>query len=384
MGLSALILRSVRKAAKKTLFSLLIAGGLVLSPQADAEAAAPVDAGPLDFQGGGGAELLSRGSFGRGSGVRVVQTRIFSKTLGRTVDLGFLSPDERWLPEDQIEARLDQALGRQAEALGLHVWEWASLVRCSCPKSQTVYIADLDSPAAFPSLLSPKLPAVAKAMKGPPEGIPAGLWTMALKNIAGMRPPEGLFWDRVYLGLLKSAGTPEEALEGAVLRIARKGSLAAPRMEYGGQLTPLKDLEELSHEKAVHFLAQHIRNWGETRSRRIPKGTAPEWLAADLFNASRIFRVPLSYLAILGQLHFDSGGPWPGALDVYTASRTAAAAISLSKRVWSEDQLPLCDLEEASRHFPLSARSPNIFLQKHADLIAAFRASHSPRTLFTA
>jgi hypothetical protein len=388
LGLSALIIRSVRRAAKKTLFSILITGGLVLfSPPAGADEPVPPGHklyGDYRPEYGNTASFQKFRDYPRNQGrITVIQTRMPSKTLRRTVDLGFLKPDERGISDSFAEEKCESLLRNQAEALGLDLEEWTALVRTAFPKEETVYLNDLENPSIFPKLLFPKLPKLSEAIKNDPGIIFEGsLWTMALKNIMEMRSPEGLFWDRVYLEFAKLLGDNGKGAESALLRISRKRSLSLPRMEFGGSLTPLKDLEELPHDKAVSFLAGHIRNWKETSPRRVPKGTQPEWLATDIYNASRIFRVPFTYLSVLYHQHFDSGGLWPTALDVYTAGRSVVTLISLVSRTWSETKAPICDLEETVRYFPVSERQPQVFTRKYSSLINAFRAAYSSKKLF--
>jgi hypothetical protein len=304
---------------------------------------------------------------------------MFSESLRRTVDLEFLTPAERALPAEAKERRLREFLGGQAAALGLTLEEWAALVRGGCPPGATVFTGDLQKPGIFERLLSPRLPELSQALRRKRPGLPQAAWAEALRNIAFMRPPEGLFWDRLYLDFARILESPEDACESALMRLARKKSLAAPLMEYAGFFAPLRDFEEMPHERAVAFLGGHIRKWSRGRAKKRPRHAEAQLLAADLYNASRIFRIPFTYLTVIFHQHCESGGKWPGALEVYCGSRALAALVNSVKRTWSEGSAPICDLEETVRHFPVAERSPGVFQEKYAALIESFRQEFAPK-----
>ncbi|MDR2406168.1 MAG: hypothetical protein LBE27_07355, partial [Deltaproteobacteria bacterium] len=373
-GLSAIILRQVRKAARKTLFSLILGGGIMLfALPASANAPEGGVFSPFsrqEFRGVTKPMLESREGL-----VRVIETRMFSKTLRRTVDLGFLSTADRALKDSDRELRCRDRLLSQAQSHGLSLEEWAALIRGGWRVEETVYLSDLESPKILGRLISPKLPELSKALPEALKLIPEKAWTMALQNIAAMRPPEGLFWERVYLELLKSLGDKFLAGEGALLRLSRKSSMALERLEFGGALTPLRDLEELTPEAAVSFLAGYIKSWRS--GKKYPKGTAPQWLATDLWNASRVFRLPFTFLSVITHQHYECEGIIPNALEVYAGSRGLVTLINLVKRTWNPQRPPICDLEEAARLFPVSLREPRVFQRKYQDLINSFRKENA-------
>jgi hypothetical protein len=258
--------------------------------------------------------------------------------------------------------------------------EWISLIRVGYPRNETIYLSDLDTPKVLPKLVSPKLPELSKTIMEARSNMMDPFWVMALKNIASMRSPEGLFWDRLFMEFKRLLGDPVKACESTLLRLSRKDDLSLPRMEFGGLLTPLKDLEELTSERAVDFLSNYIRSWRSNHSRKGPRGTAPLWLSTDLYNSSRIFRIPFTYLSLITQLHFETSGKLPGILEVYSGTRTVLSLVNMVKRVWNEERPPICDLEETVRLFPIFQKNPQLFQQRYMALIDAFRAANRGKT----
>jgi hypothetical protein len=387
-GLSALILRGVRKAARKTLFALLLGGGLMLIPPADAVADEPENGRRAwaeyrpDQREAPGAFLAPGGNGFPGPRVTVVQTRMPSSALGRTVDLGFLPPGERDLELTEADRRCSAALRAQAESLGLSLEEWASIVRLGTAKDQTVYLSDIGSPKSLSWLLQKQLPNMSAILPEVAATLPPGCLSQALRHLSSMRSPEGLFWDRLYDCLLLASADRSEAAQGALMRLARRSRLGVPRAEYVGDLRPIRDLEGMPHEKAVAFLASHIRDWGMPKSKRPPKGSAPEWLATDLYNASGIFRLPLTFLTVAARQHLEAGGHWPTALDVYAGSRALVGLVCMSSRDWRRGTAPICDLGETAHYFPVSQRNPHSVMAKYQNLVMAFRAHKGPGGLF--
>ncbi|MDR1041880.1 MAG: hypothetical protein LBR80_17295 [Deltaproteobacteria bacterium] len=388
--LSKSFLRSLKEAAKKSLFSLVLTGGMAAAAagQADAEEwrlpdEVPAGLDSLRRQGfspfhgarGGAASPQPAYRAEAGGSISVIATKMRSATLGRTLDLGFLSPLERDVPEREAEEAARAVLGRQAAAAGLDLEGWVGLVREAVPEGATVYLADLEGPGSGPMLLAPRLPRIAGALKEAGDEIPDNVWGLALLGCASLKPGEGQFWERLFGDFSDYAGDPAEAAMGAVFHLFRKNRVALPVVEFVGEMSPVKELEDMPHRRAVEFLSAHLRSgWNAAGTgRRAPREAPARRLFSDLYHASRIFRIPLTFLFSTSLADWSRGGPWPGTAQVYSRALSVAGLVSRSARLWDPDSPRICDLDEIS---PVVAavRSPS-GLRRERDALARSAAA---------
>ncbi|MDR3154305.1 MAG: hypothetical protein LBW85_08570 [Deltaproteobacteria bacterium] len=407
--LSKSFLKSLRDAAKKSLFSLVLSGGIAIAMAGRAGAeeapAAPTAApGPST----GPPALRRQLSFSPFHGVRggppspppayaadpgrpipIVATKMRSKTLGRTLDLGFLGPRGRALPEAEAEARAREALKAQAARMGLDLEAWVSLVRDSVPEGSTVYLDDLEGEEGAFRLLRPSLPGTAAALKAAGAAAAREIWALALQGSAAMRPGECQFWERLFGEFASAAGSPAEAALGLVFHLSRKNRLDLPVVEFVGVMSPVKEVEEMPHRRAVEFLSSHIRSArGRARAagpdgaaaRPWPSAAEAERLASDLYHASRIFRIPLTFLSSAILTDWARGGDWPGTMRVYTGALAVAGLVSRSARLWDPGALHICDLDElAPACLPASPCGEGLQREKAALARAALAAAAEDR-----
>ncbi|MDR1313700.1 MAG: hypothetical protein LBQ12_08385, partial [Deltaproteobacteria bacterium] len=375
--LSRSFLRSLKEAAKKSLFSLVLSGGIAVAVAGHAAAddwRAPDDRqpgpGPLRRQGfspfhgerGGAAGPPAAYLAEPARSISVIATKMRSRTLGRTLDLGFLPPMERDVPEAEAERRARAELEAQAAAAGMDLEGWVALVRDAVPAGGTVYLTDLEWPRAGHALLKPRLPRIAAALKDAGGEIPDNVWGLALRGAAELKPGEGQFWERLFGDFCDHAGTPAEAAMGAVFHLSRKRRQAVPVVEFVGAMTPVKDLEDMPHRRAVEFLSSHLRASLGSSPRsglKAPKEAQSRRLMSDLYHASRIFRIPLTYLFNTSIHDWAKGAAWPGTMETYSRALSVASMVNRSSRLWDPSSPRICDLAEIDPASSLSARSPS-------------------------
>ncbi|MDR1165242.1 MAG: hypothetical protein LBO66_05105 [Deltaproteobacteria bacterium] len=373
-SLSRSFLRELKNAARKSLFSLLLAGGLVLALERGAAAESPSKDPAPSAPTGFFTPFHNSAAHSAGPPpaprapareVAFIAARIFSPTLGRSLDLGFLPPAERDLAPARVEERALEILRAQAQNHGLDLASWLTLIRGAYPPDRPLRLPETQSPQAPFTLLSPLLPEIARILgaKGaaPP---PPGVIALALRGASTLKPGEGIFWERIRKDFEKILGDPRESALAAVHHLAR-GRRALPLVEFGGTLAPIAAVEEMPYERATRFLASFMRQNFKKKVRR-RAGPRPDfpYLAADLFYASGLFRLPLTFLVTVAHAHFEATGECPGALEVFAGARDLAARARRLGRFWRSDAPLLLDLDELAGDFPLSRRSPQGLYRK--------------------
>ncbi|MDR2353293.1 MAG: hypothetical protein LBF22_09080 [Deltaproteobacteria bacterium] len=381
--LARAFLRDLRDAARKSLFSLALVGSLCLVTNPTAQAKSG------DWQ-----TLKSQGGFSPYHGeyrgmhkppeypelpdreITFIASRMYCKTLGRSVDLSFLPPEARYDPATQAEARARELLKSQAKKRELTLEEYLYLIREAYSPEQGIYLNDLDSLRASANLLKPHLPEIAKTLSRNPQ-TPSWAWNFSLKNAVRFKGPEGLFWDRLYQNFKTILGSETLGAQGAILHLNRKNRLTLPLVEYVGSLTPISYLEDLSPQKAVEFLVTFVRETWSGQKRRLPGPKPLALWATDLYNASHIFRVPLTFLLLASTIHFESRAPWPETLDIYQGTLKLVGIVNRCSRLWDLQKPYLCDLDEVVAYLPVTQRDSRIFYQKKDILLQFCRRFNS-------
>ncbi|MDR2142031.1 MAG: hypothetical protein LBR11_09635 [Deltaproteobacteria bacterium] len=325
------LLAELRKAAKKSLFSLILAGGLVLCfPE-------PGQAEPLAL-GSPQTPLVSLGAQVSEAGLAksdqlALSTRLalsarvapstrpapsawlvpvkgpdyswpclWPREPGRR-PLGHFSGEERWesqpapsglepgplatrarfralnrvidlgflqveeLTQGLIETRAMGFMESQASKWGLSLEVWLRLVRRAYDKDQTVFLADLASEETPMILMRPYFPKMTSLLRR--CDFKEVLGQYVLPRLDGLPDLTAEFWDRLFLDFYQRMAEPEEAALGLAWHLARR-SAKAPPLEFGGQLGPPRELDEkLAPERIVEALAEYILfNWPAVASRR--------------------------------------------------------------------------------------------------------------------
>jgi chromosome segregation ATPase len=366
------ILAELRKAAKKSLFALILAGGLTLSlpPKSQAE--------PL-WLGGPNTPMvgitvnstLTKGpsyqdlSLKRPEpGLRPLghfngeprwessaeaaasaeneppATRAHCRSLNRIIDLSFLTEEESGA--GQAEAKALKALTQQARKWGLAPEVWVRLIKAAYDREKTVYLTDLDSEDAPLILVRPFFPKMENVLKRRDFKEVVGRDFLPLLD--GLGKPVAEFWDRLFMDFYQRLADPEEAVLSLVWHVKRRQSLR-PKLEFGGQLNsgPI-----LPADLNYVFLADYaLSSWPFVRSRKKNGSEAGviNRFAADLCAASSVFGLPWSFLAILAHSENEKGAPWPTTLEIYGWAKEVANQVAIASRKWSSQSQALCDLD---------------------------------------
>jgi chromosome segregation ATPase len=392
--LSRVFLKSLRDAAKRSLFSLVVSGGIAVGAAAQAGAddwKLPPSDSPA------GPDALRRQGFSPFHGVRggiqgpppvlrpeparsipVIATKMRSATLGRTLDLGFLPPMERDVTEREAEELAREVLRRQAGGMGLDLEGWVGLAREAVPEGWTVYLPDLEGPAGALRLLRPRLPRVAEALGKAGGETPDWAWPLAVQGAAALKPGEGQFWERLFGDFLRQTGAPAEAAMGTVFHLSRRDRLAVPVVEFVGVMSPVREVEAMPHRRLVEFLAPHLRAaWNAARGcpGSGPSPAQARRLASDLYHASRIFRIPLTFLSSAACTDWTRGGLWPSTVQVYAGALAVAGLVSRSTRSWDPSSRHICDLDEIAPVYAAAARSAEELLREREALARSAAAA---------
>jgi hypothetical protein len=398
-------LKGIKDAARKSLFSLILSGGLVLtiaaSGNANINGNSDNDANfnnlkshtdYSDFYGFSpfspfhGEEIKAPPKVfpeKKKKELSFIVTKMRSKVLGRTLDLGFLPPLERDMPFTEADNRAKEILNAQAQKRGLSLEEWIYLTRTAFAKERTIYLSDLDSENAPFILLSPHLPGIAQGLVTQKNKNPY-IWNLALQGAVRLKGNEGVFWERLYYGIREEYPIEEyEAAKSAIFRLYRKNWITLQQMEYAGTLTPIKDVEAMSYERAIEFIVKHMSNyWGNPKEKKLPQKDELIWIASDLYNASRIFKVPLTFLSIVTHYKYEVDNTLPGILDIYSGSLEIVKNIARLTRTWEPSSRLLCDLDELAQSLSISQNFPYPLRLKRDELLYSVLKTENSFGLF--
>ncbi|MDR1083382.1 MAG: hypothetical protein LBP22_00615 [Deltaproteobacteria bacterium] len=368
------LLAEIRKAARKSIFSLFIAGGLVLYLPAAGQAeplqlggpetpivrsavseplrpTACFNAGPMMKKPAGFRPL---GHFSGEVSFPVAEinpyepgplaTRMFCRTLNRTIDLGFLSLEER--QSGQTESQAIKFLARRAKSLGLEPAAMLRLVRGAFDRDKTVFLSDLNGEEASFTLMRPYFPQMTRTLhKAKFKDI---LGYYLLPSLDGLSKSTAQFWDRLFMDFYHRTADLEEAAMGLAFHLSRRLSLKN-QVEFGGQLGPVKELEKLPVDIVIPILAEYIRlSWPgfpSPKKRQGPEDRLAFRLAEDLHSAGQVFGLPWTFLVPVAQEMRASGALWPSSLDIYSGVSILKTQVEIFSRKWSETRLALCDLD---------------------------------------
>ena len=328
------LLEGAKKVARRSLFSLILAGSLVLSgARADGAIKAPEQ------------DRLPAAS------PPALATRFESSYVGRPVGLEQVDSSPRLAGRQAVEERLAALVGELSAAQGLTEGEFLRLVRAARGPEATVHLGDFSGREGALALLQAHFPKLAQHIAVWPPEIPGpGPLAALLKNAAGLRAAEGGFWERLFFDLWA-----ERADQGAaftrLLGLMADRAPASPRLEFAGRLAPFSPLENLGHDRFVDFMSAHLKTaWAGAGGR--PRELAARRLAGDLFFNARFFQLPLTLFAVLIQQEAEEGLTG----DLYRRGAALALhhrAIHLARQTrraavaWEAGRPHLCDLDRA-------------------------------------
>jgi hypothetical protein len=327
------VLEGAKKVARRGLFSLVLAGSLVLaSPAAESEA------GPLEPDR---APALPP----------ALATRFDSIYFGRPVGLELVESTPRLAGREAVEERLAAMARELASAQGLTDGEFLRLVRAARGPETTVHLSDFSDREGALALIQPHCPKLVRHMTAwPPEILEPGRLAALLKNAADFKPGEGGFWERLFFDLWAESGDQSAALGRLLNYMAGRGE-AAFRLEFAGRLAPFSPLENLGPDRFIDFMAAHVKTaWAGAGGR--PRELAARRLAGDLYFNVRFFHLPLTLFAVLIQQEAEEGLTG----DLFHRGATLALrhrAAHLARQAglaavsWEAGRPLLCDLDEA-------------------------------------
>jgi DNA repair exonuclease SbcCD ATPase subunit len=381
-----------RSALRRGLYSLLLAGGIVMGlPQESSKATAL----PSELSRPGEMVKLMRQEPVIQAGVPVGP--IYSKYLERPFDIGFLSPWDKAEGFEHIEEKIRGEIDAQARGVGLDPDAYLRLVRGVYKPNQTVSLTKLRNEKGTVAILTRYFPNISAEFKVEALDIQD---LRTLYQLAGAdNPAECLFWDRLYADFRNldcgSAESLAMVMNNARWSMARQASGEKP--EFAGTLAPIPELEQLRIDGFTRVITPYIRTNIKTfvstpafSYAHKPEEIAgyAESLAQDMYVAAQIFGVPRTlFISIAHQETYFanvlgdnsmSASPFqiyqptkpiiiksmigqglqvpaePEKLQDHLTLATFMAAFYLSELMdrhttpWRQDQAPLCDLDRVA------------------------------------
>jgi hypothetical protein len=387
-GLGKGLLEGVRKAARRSLFTLIMAGGLVMAGSFPVAAMPAGDAGlPFPLAPSTMAPNFSVAEPLMLPAPAAMQTpvpaqaeapvhlysRLDSSYIGRAVGLEMVESGPRLAGRPAVEKRLAALVDELAAAQGLSNGEFLRLLRAARAPESAVHLADFEGRSGGLALLEPHFPKLTRQLRAWPESVlTSRRLTGLMKSAADFKPSEGGFWERLFFDFL-AARSPEAALTALLDHLNQKQQTAVMRPEYAGRLAPLTELENMGPDSFVKFMAGHIKSGWPGRDGRI-RDLAAQRLAGDLYFSARLFKLPLTLLAALGHQQAEDGEDFfrrGATCALHTLAADLAALTRESGLLWQEGRPPLCDLDEA-----LAGREGPAFIEevyrKKMALVMAF------------
>jgi hypothetical protein len=372
------IIAEIRKAARKSLFSLILAGGLVLHLQASSQAQTlllggtdtPIIAGTPESVRDFGSGPLVKPQFGQRPfghfsgevtfpGVSVginndpnpISSRMFCRSLNRTIDLGFLSSKDRL--KGATEAKALEFLAEQGKRWGLQEAVMLRLVRGAYDKDKTVFLADLGRDDTPFTLMQPYLPQMTRVLRRVDFKDVLGFYI--LPCLDGMEKLTAEFWDRLFVDFYHRTMDLEEAAMGLAWHLERRRSFKA-NVEFGGLLGPILDMENISSEEIfpvlVEYISSHWPGMGFRKKKSVTDINLSKRLAGDILSNGKIFGLPWTFLFPLVHQARTNGSMCPTTLEIYGSSQKILRQVKSTSRQWSSSKPPLCDLDLLVRLWP--------------------------------
>ncbi|MDR2366859.1 MAG: hypothetical protein LBF58_01915 [Deltaproteobacteria bacterium] len=390
------LLAELRKAARRALFTLFLAG-MAFFPAKMALAEDPILLGspetPIvsDFMPDSFDSPIVPGL-----------TCVPSNYLGRNMDLGVVTSSELALGPAKAEERAQEMISSQANRWGFPEEGYLRLVRLAYGREAKVNLAELEGDLAPAKLLKPHLPTLAKAMAD--SGTLPTLAPPVMAAVLDFTPLEGPFWERFFTRLRHKLKDDGEAASAMAWHLAtrqrRMGRLgvddpddpqnktAFPRkgfyLDYAGVMAPFHSLENMPFEQAATFLESFIsKTWGRDYSRAkkrgaitrpLPKGNEPKRLASDLLQVAHLSRLPRTLMVAMLNADFNASGLWPSTLELYGWGQRLTDLLYTQSAAWSPSQPRLLDFDLLYEYLSSVAKSNDLqkcHVRLHAYLFEA-------------
>ncbi|MDR0354693.1 MAG: hypothetical protein LBJ64_03010 [Deltaproteobacteria bacterium] len=364
-SLGGSVLKELRKVARRSLFSLFLAGLVVMPTRMSQASSSPL------LLGGPESPIVYDGPDPwLAPMVQKPVNRLSSNYLLRTMDLGILSGLDRSPLAAEKAAR--ERVAALAARLGMPEESMLNLVRRTYPKEAVVNLTDLESDRAPVTLLRPHLPKLSMAIKRSNRLLE--LSSMVLPVVEKLEGSEWQFWERLFDRFNLKLQNEGEAAEAVSWRLhLRDAHRLSFEVVFGGEKAPIGALEKLNADQAVDFITDYVANcfgralpetghkktgfWRNVRKaktvaskakgkrlRTIPKGSEPYRLASDLVHVARIFELPRTLALITLQNDFHVSGFWPGTLEMYAYGGRLASMLHLNSFAFEQGKR-LCDFD---------------------------------------
>jgi chromosome segregation ATPase len=407
--LAGSFLAELRKAARRALFTLFLAG-VAFSPARSARGDGPLLLGTPETPMV--SELI-------GDDLNYPKTPglicLSSNYLGRNMDLGVVSEADLAQGPTKVEEKAREMIAAQARRWGFGQETYLRLVRLAYDRQAKVDLSDLEGDQGPLKLLKPHLPIFTKALEE--TGLVSALAPPILAAVLDFTPIEGAFWDRFFTRSRLTLKDNPEAVRALAWHITARsrrlnrvrpigfnpvGWPSAPKrprpaqnqpqnpqanpqakpgapagapagqgpnegltpgvifFQYAGQMAPFYSLERMEFEKAVSFLDSFISKiWGRDFSRAkkrgvitrpLPKSPEPKRLASDLLQIAHLNRLPRTVFVSMVHADFETLGLWPTTLELYGWGQRLTDLFYDQSVVWSQTQTRLLDFDNVYDH----------------------------------
>lgn len=371
------LLEGVKKVARRSLFTLIMAGGLIM---AGSLPAAPEAAAETVRDHGDGLAAPFQPSVPEGPHL---VSRLDSNYIGRAVGLELVESGPRLAGRQAVEKRLAEMVDNLSASQGLTNGEFLRLLRAARGPESPVHLADFEGRDGGLALLEPHFPKMTRHLRAWPENVlTSRRLTSLMKSAADFKPYEGGFWERLFFDFLPTRKS-EQALESLLDHLNQKKQSVGVRPEYAGRLAPLTELENMGPDTFIKFMTGHIRNaWPHYDGK--PRDLAAKRLAGDLYFSARLFKLPITFVAALTHQQAEEGEDFfrrGSTCAIHTLTADLAAMTRESGLLWQEGRPPLCDLDEALAANEGSAFLEEVYRKKMSLIMAYNKTMNADNTL---
>lgn len=414
--------RSARHAVHRGLYTLLLAGGLILAvPEESSRATALPTLVPAPP-----ATVAPAAVSSVPSNPIPLDGMVYNPKVGLVFDLSALPDVERAKGFDHLQRLIQEAIDAQAVRAGLTVEDYAGLIRRGAKPDRPLRLSDLEQSATHMALLQNHFPLIHASLESRQVSREHvnGLYRLAkTADVAACR-----FWDRLNADILALEADPVRSLEMTLhnLAVHRGTRRNAQPVAFTGRLKPIPAVEKMSIDEFTRTMAPYfilnIKNFMSQRTTEELPGdeqlkTYAGRLAEDMYVAGRVFGVPLTFIVsivhqetyfanVLGD-HAKSASPFqiyeptkpyivramigrglqvpvnPEHLQDHLTLATYMAAFHMSTLMESHTQAgrngraPLCNLEMVARAYNGSAAYPGAVYRKQVSLMRYIESERS-------
>lgn len=292
--------RAARRAVQRGFYSLVLAGGLVLTAPEEPSKATSI---PTILPGAPEntdmfPKLPAAGPF-------LPQGPFYSAYVGRTFDLSSLAPSERAKGFEHLQKIIAREIDAQAGMAGLEPGEYIDFVCLEFEPNQTISLEQLKDRRNVLLLVKSHFPSVYADLKDQDPGRAQVKALHRLARAAGLR--ECRFWDRLYTDFRGLEAGPVQSLDMVLNNIRlhqeRRGEDIKPA--FTGRLRPIPALEKMSLAKFSQVLTPYFKDNIKAFTAHEPYAGAhmpgqidfyARCLAEDMYVAGKIFGVPMTVM----------------------------------------------------------------------------------------